>query len=246
MHYIFNKAFILSLLGATIGSTSLLMNSSLADAQVNRSSSDQPKKIEERQTRGSGSLGNYTSSDKPKKVEQRRTVGSGSRSSCQSSLPENSITLLIPEAEVVHRSSVSRPSFFLQSNVALKNQLKFTLVNPQVSQPIVENSFLITQSGITKIELPKGINLEQGKVYLWYVAIPCDDSKNAQLQEILASSVEFVPVSSKVQADLESVNTDMEIAIIYFENGFWYDALAFSIESSSDYLQDLLSSINLK
>ncbi|MDJ0567538.1 MAG: DUF928 domain-containing protein [Pleurocapsa sp. MO_192.B19] len=115
-----------------------------------------------------------------------------------------------------------------------------------VPQPIVENSFLITQPGITKIELPKGINLEQGKVYLWYVAIPCDDSKNAQLQEILASSVEFVPVSSKVQADLENVNTDMEIAIIYFENGFWYDALAFSIESSSDYLQDLLSSINLK
>lgn len=240
-----NKALILSLIGTFICSTYLFINSSLADTQIGNASSDKPRRTEGSGTAGSGSLGDYTSSDQPKKVEQRRTVGSGSRSFCQSSLPENSISLLVPEAEVVHKTSVSRPSFFLQSNVALKTQLKFTLINPQVPQPIVENTFLIPRPGIKKIELPKSINLKEGEVYLWYVAIPCVNNDSGQYQDILSSSVEFVPVSAKVQTNLESVHTDVEAANIYAENGFWYEALELSIKNNSEYLQELLSRNNL-
>lgn len=122
-----------------------------------------------------GLLGDYTASSEPKKIEQRRTVGSGSRSDCESNISKNSVTLLVPEAKVVHQTASSRPSFFLYSTIESSVPFKFTIVNPQVAEPIVEKTFSVSRRGIKQIELPSSTKLKEGTVYLWYVAIPCSN-----------------------------------------------------------------------
>jgi hypothetical protein len=194
---------------------------------------------------GSGSLGNYTSSEKPKQVEQRRTVGSGSRSDCQNKLPKNSITLLVPKSKVVHKTSNARPSFFLKSSFTSTTPLQFTLVDPQSSKPVVESKVFLLQKGIKKIGLPKSTQLEPEKIYLWYVAIPCQKSNNStEYQEILRSSVQFSPLSPKMRTQLQNLDTDSEAATFYAQNGFWYEALDLSLKNNSNFLRKLFLSFN--
>lgn len=193
-----------------------------------------------------GLLGNYTSSSQPIKVEQRRTMGSGSRSNCKSNLPERSISLLVPEAEVVHQTSSPAPALFLHSQVASTLPFKFTLVDPQVAEPIVQQTFSISQPGIKQLELPKSTELQEGKVYLWYVAIPCQQDSQ-QHQEVLGAAIERVPVPAEVTKQLQLVDTDEEIAAAYASHGIWYEALEFAVRgrNSSEYLQQMLSNVGL-
>jgi hypothetical protein len=197
-----------------------------------------------------GLLGDYdyNVSEDAKPVEQHRTIGSGSRSTCQNNFPKNSISLLVPEAEVVHQTSMSRPTFFLSSQVASTTPLKFTLVNPLLAKPIVESTFFVERQGIKAISLPPGIKLNDGVVYLWYVAIPCETGGStvaSASSEILSAAVERVPLSSSVIARLSKASNLKEIAAIYAHNGLWYDALSFAERSRSNYLQQLLSSVGL-
>ena len=191
-------------------------------------------------------LGNYTSSSQPIKVEQRRTVGSGSRSNCQSNLPERSLSLLVPEAEVVHQTASSTPALFLHSKVASTLPFKFTLVDPQVAEPIVEQVFSLSQPGIKRLELPKPVKLKEETVYLWYVAIPCQQNPE-QYQEVLGAAIKRVPVPAQVTRQLQLVDTNEETAAIYANHGIWYDALEFAVRERNrpEYLQQLLSGVGL-
>ena len=193
-----------------------------------------------------GLLGDYTSSSQPIEVEQRRTMGSGSRSNCKSNLPERSISLLVPEAEVVHQTSSSAPALYLHSQVASTLPFKFTLVDPQVAEPVVQQTLSISQPGIKQLELPKSTKLKEGKVYLWYVAIPCQQDSE-QYQEVLGAAIKRVPVPVEVARQLPLLDTDEEIAAAYASHGIWYEALEFAVRgrNSSNYLQQMLSSVGL-
>ena len=192
----------------------------------------------------SGLLGDYTTSYKPIKVEQRRTAGGGSRK-CQNHLPENSVSLLVPEAEVVHQTSSATPSLFLYSKVASNLPFKFTLVNPQVDAPLVEQTFSISQPGIKRIKLPKSTRLEPGTIYLWNVAIPCQQGPLEY--EVLRAAIERVPVSTKVTKQLQQTDTNEETAAVYASNGIWYEALDFAVSARDrpEYLERLLANVGL-
>ena len=193
-----------------------------------------------------GLLGNYTPSSEPIAVEQRRTMGSGSRSNCQSNLPQQTLSLLVPEAEVVHQTSSPNPALFLHSKVASTLPFKFTLVDPQVAEPLVEQVFSISQPGIKRLELPKSTKLEAGTVYLWYVAIPCQKDSQ-QYQEVLGAAIERVSTPVEVVKRLKLANTNEEIASIYAQHGIWYEALEFAVQeqNNSEYLQQLLANVGL-
>ena len=193
-----------------------------------------------------GLLGNYSPSSNPIEVEQRRTMGSGSRSNCNSDLPKDSLTLLVPEASVVHYTSSSTPPLFIHSKVASAVPLKFTLVNPQVAKPLVEQTFSISQPGVKQLELPKSANLKEGTIYLWYVAIPCQEDPQ-KYQEVLGAAIEKVPVNAEVSQQLQKSVTKEETAAVYATHGIWYDALSFAIQDRdrSAYLQQLLSSAGI-
>jgi hypothetical protein len=193
-----------------------------------------------------GLLGEYVASPSARVIDQRRTIGSGSRSDCDSNLPDNSVSLLVPEAGVVHRTSKDRPSLFLNSKIDSKVPFKFTLVNPEVAKPIVEKTMAISSPGIKEIKLPESTKLSQGKTYLWYVAIPCSNNPQ-EYQQVLRAGIEKVSLSTKVLNRLQLANTPAETASIYAANGIWYDALnsAISSQNNSNYLQQLLLSAGL-
>lgn len=201
--------------------------------------------------KAAASLGGFISVDdsKAKNVEQRRSIGSGTRSQCSKTLPENAITLLVPNTQVAHKTAQAKPSLYIQAKVPTQTPLNFTLVNPQVSRPVVESSIIISEPGIKKLQLPNKIRLEQGNVYLWYVAVPCN--KNSQYQDILTSSIEFVPPKASILQQLKvNSNDTAKIANVYAKNGYWYDALNASIDSNNGdskriFLEQLLASVNL-
>jgi hypothetical protein len=176
-------------------------------------------------------------------VEQRRTVGSGSRSNCQSDILKNSISLLIPEPEVVHQTSVARPTLYLAANkISSKTPFKFTLVDPQSAKTLVEKDFSVS-GGIERIVLPESTRLEYNKIYLWYVAIPCENNVD-EYRGVLGAAIERRQPSMKVKSQLQQAENELETAAIYAQNGFWYDALDLAVRESnrSNYLERLLNS----
>lgn len=197
----------------------------------------------------SGSLGGFVvdGSSKVKKVAQKRSIGSGTRSECKNTFAKNTITLMVPQEQVVHKTASQTPSFYLRSKTASKTPLKFSLVNPEVSEPVVEKSISLSP-GINKIELPTEIKLAAGKIYLWYVAIPTDcnnSTDSTQYQDILTSSVEFAPASNDLRNLLKDKN-ETQKATIYAKNGLWYDSLQISVDHQLTFLKSLLKSVNLR
>ncbi|MGL5077739.1 MAG: DUF928 domain-containing protein, partial [Waterburya sp.] len=130
----------------------------------------------------------------PKRMEQRRTICSGSRSTCLHMLPNNSVKLLVPKADIAHKTSLASPSFYVQSSLTRTTPLKFTLIDPYLPQPVAQVNLSLSQKGITKIDLPQSTQLKPEKIYLWYVIIPCQNGDN-QSQEVLNSLVKFSPMS---------------------------------------------------
>jgi hypothetical protein len=195
------------------------------------------------------SLGRYIPSkkDRGQIVEQRRTVGSGTRSDCEIAFPKNSISLLVPEQKVVHRTAKSKPKLYFNSTVDSDIPIKFALVDSQTTDSLLESS-IMPKSGINMIELPPRTELKKENLYLWYVAIPCRGS--SQYQDTLTSSVQFEPTTSKVADQLKIAKNGSKVVDIYAENGYWYDALEASmmIKDPEDlsYIKWLLESVNLK
>ena len=184
------------------------------------------------------SIGNYkTSSDKPKQTYQRRSVAGGSRSpsDCQSPLADNSLTLLVPKEKVVHKTATNHPSFFFYSQATLPTPLKFTLVDLDVAEPLVEQPLYVEQSGYHKIKLPKEVKLKPNKIYFWHIAIPCANEPE-NFWDVLGASVEYSPISVALSKQLELTDSLTEKIDTYASNGIWYDAvnLANRVRSNSE------------
>ena len=177
-------------------------------------------------------FGDYVYRDN-QEVEQRRTVGSGSRSSCQSSIKENSVSLLVPEREVVHQTSLERPTLFITTDKAFTSMpFKFTLVNPKTTETLVEKDFSVSSNGIKKIELPEATQLKYNEIYLWYVAIPCVNEPT-EYQEVLGAAIKRRQPDKQLETQLQQAKTELQTAAIYAENGFWYDALELAVQEEN-------------
>lgn len=189
-------------------------------------------------------FGDYVASSNAHKVDQRQTLGSGSRSNCQSLFKEKSITLMVPTSQVVHQTFSQRPLFYISSRVSSTVALKFSLIDPESPEPIVEKDFWLSKSGITEISLPQAVSLKEGKIYLWYVAVPCENNPE-QYYEVLNAAVERVSLKEEIASAISQANTFQEKAAIYAKNGIWYDALEYALNQPSSYLDQLLSSAGI-
>ena len=194
-------------------------------------------------------IGNYKTSSNPKKTYQRRSAAGGSRSDCQSPLADNSLTLLVPKEKVVHKTATNHPSFFFYSQAALATPLKFTLVDLDVAEPLVERPLYVQQPGYHQITLPKDVKLKPNKTYFWHIAISCaNDPEN--FWDVLGASVEYSPISVALSKQLELTDSLPEKADIYASNGLWYDAVdlanrtRFNLELSGSW-QQLLNDIEI-
>ena len=176
-------------------------------------------------------LEGFKTSKKATKVDQRRSVGSASRSlACEKSTADKSIELLVPRVKVAHQTLSSHPTLYFYSHSDQPVKVKFVLVNPQKTEPLLEQTILVNQKGIQKIILPPKMSLHEETVYLWNIAIGCSNSNN---QEVLTAGIERVSISSKLANEIKNANSDAQKAQIYAQNGIWYESLDSTINGSS-------------
>ena len=189
----------------------------------------------------------------PQKIAQRRSVGSGARSlSCQTLFAKNSLTLLVPQEEVVHYTVSRSPSFYVYAQAESTVPLIFNLVipDPTANNPVIERTLTIEQSGLHEIKLPTEIKLETDVVYFWQIGIPCSNNPQ-EIDQVIKAAVKKVRVDAKLAHQLKLANSPLEEAQIYASSGIWYDSLSFALkqaQSSSksvDYVQKLGQEIGI-
>ena len=195
-------------------------------------------------------LGDYIKPDNPKPIEQRSSLGSGSRSTnCQSKLNKGDIALMVPSSEEVHITTKAQPSLYLSSQTDEKIPFKFTLVEPSSSKVLVEKELELKELGVAKIDLPRDVALEEGKIYLWYVAFSCQNNPEEDY-DVLGAGIERKALTQAIELKLSAAKNEREKAQIFATNGVWYEALEYAYLSeptpeSRKYINQLLRSAGI-
>jgi len=178
-----------------------------------------------------GILGNIKISKKAIKVDQKRSLNSASRSNhCQQNLDKVSIHLMIPEDKIAHQTISSRPPLYFYTDSEKPFTLRFTLVNPQKAEPLVDKSFETNQKGIQKIALPPKVKLQEKTIYLWNLAIACEDNYH---QEVLSAGIERVNITDNTNLKVKNIQTNTDKIQAYAENGIWYEMLDLAVSDTT-------------
>jgi hypothetical protein len=167
----------------------------------------------------------YNSSQFPPASDRgrpRRTTGAGSRG-CEAQAAPVELTLLAPSHTAV--SASGRPSFYWHISNSTPVSLRFTLVEPRVFPPLVDQEIEVTEAGIIRFEMPTTApQLQEGKEYRWTVAVICD--RNRPSTNIVAKSlVQHIAPSSDLTSQLVTATSAYDHAQLYAQAGYWYDAL---------------------
>jgi len=152
----------------------------------------------------------------------RKTTGAGSRG-CEAEAAPVNLNLLAPTHTAVTASG--RPSFYWRVSNVTPVSIRFTLVEPRVSKPLVDQEMTVTEGGIVRLEMPENApELQEGKEYRWTVAVICDPNRPST--NIVAKSlIQRVSPSSELASQLAATSSDYERGQIYAQAGYWNDAL---------------------
>lgn len=169
-------------------------------------------------------VGKFKVSRHATKIDQRRLVGSASRSEpCKQNLTSNAIELLVPEIEIAHQTLSKRPPLYFYSRLNKPLPLEFTLISPPNSEPLVEKT-IINQRGLQQIRLPPFVELQENKIYLWNISIPCNDASH-DYQATLTSGIERIPLSTSLASQIDNSESNYDKFKIYAAHGIWYETL---------------------
>lgn len=184
----------------------------------------------------------------PGRHRVQRTEGVGSRGCTQST----SITLhlLVPSDHIAQ--TVSTHPTFLWYVSKTSTPMRFTLVEPRVSKPIVDRYVQVKKAGIVKLEMPSDAPaLEVGKEYRWTVSAICNPYRPS---ENVYARAWIVRVQKPIELEQKLATLSTERAQIYAQSGIWYDAIATLYDtysanprepSTSEYFFALLNQIGL-
>ena len=197
---------------------------------------------------GAISFGNY----KPvstRRIDQKRTVGSGSRSPvCQTDWKKDSLTLLIPEEEVVHHTVSSKPTFYVYAKQTSAKPLIFNIVSLETNSdetPLLEKKIVIDKLGVNEISVSPSVSLENNKLYLWQIGFPCNDDPTS-VAKIVRGSIERITPTNELSQKLARSDSALEKAQIYASNGIWYDAIQLAKNNEDlSFFELLLKEANL-
>lgn len=141
-----------------------------------------------------------------------------------------SLTTLSPITHMGHTAS-GRPTFvwfFNNSSNLELNYFEFMLFEFEPNgrpKPVGEPIELPVSKGINKYSLPENHSeLAVGKKYLWQVSILCPDVSDVYL--IQKAEIMVVEMSSFLKSKLPITTNNSQKALLYAEQGLWYDGLA--------------------
>lgn len=153
----------------------------------------------------------------------QRTEGSGARG-CTNSIPA-SLNLLIPKDHTA-RTINARPTFLWQVSAATSAPMVFTLTEARSRQPMFQKRLKADKAGIVRLELPQEApEMTVGKEYRWTVALVCNEKRPSENINARAW-IERVDNTPELSKKLAAASSDRDRALIYAQNGMWYDAMA--------------------
>jgi Domain of Unknown Function (DUF928) len=156
--------------------------------------------------------------------QSQKTETHGSRG-CQDDAAK--ISLLIPDDHVA-TTGTSHLTFLLYVSERPSRPILWSVVEPEVVRPIVEQSVTVTQSGIVPVTIPpSSLGLEIGKTYVLTVGMLCNPQRPSAsaYTRVLLKRVAITPA---VERRLSQAASEREKAEVYAQSGIWYDAIASS------------------
>jgi len=162
----------------------------------------------------------------PLRGAPRGRIGGGTRGTGSDSL---ALSVLAPDHSGL--TTHEQPSLYWVISNPTVLAVEVTLMDPRAAEPLLETRIPgPIQAGLHRVRLNDyGVKLEPGVPYRWYVAVIPDAGRRSK--DILAGGIiERVEPAADLQERLARGRPE-ELASIYAEAGFWYDALAASSEA---------------
>lgn len=168
----------------------------------------------------------------------QRTEAGGSRG-CDGLDTSVSLTLLTPHNHVATTVS-DRPTFLW--HVSALVPIRFALVEPGVSKPVMEKLIKAKKPGIVELKVPPSVpKLVVGKEYRWTVSIPCNEQRPSE--NIYARAwIKRVASTPELAQKLRGVSQERQRAEIYASSGIWNNAISAIYTASNADPKDQLSS----
>lgn len=168
----------------------------------------------------------------PPAKESRQSVTSGGSRGCLKQT-DTSLTLLVPNYHTPTTIS-EHPTLLLYIDNIPSQPLLFTLVEPGVSQPLLERKLTVKQPGIFQIKLPPDSPiLEVNKEYYWTVTIVCNEKRPSQ-NAYARTVIKRISLTADLRQKLDAATNSLGKAQIYAQSGIWYDAIMNSYQAYTE------------
>lgn len=142
---------------------------------------------------------------------------------CPQSQP-TSVTLLAPTTHTGLTAS-GRPVFYWYLSRTPSVPIVFTLVEPGVSKPIIEQQIRRPRAGINQLQMSKDLpELVPGREYQWTVTLKCNPNRPSENQ-IAQGSIKHVPATPALEKQVASARSQIGKAAIYARSAYWYDTV---------------------
>lgn len=156
----------------------------------------------------------------PIKASGSRRSGA-SRGDCP--MVKKPLTALIPDTNIGLTISERPTLWFYIPYTAVNNRSAELVLLDEKNKLVYTTALpLAKTSGITKVTIAK--TLEIGKTYKWVFSVICNPA-NRTADKFVKGEVRRELLSSAVKNQLKEVTEEYDRAIIYAENGLWFDAL---------------------
>lgn len=173
----------------------------------------------------------------------QRTEAGGSRG-CDDSL-DASFGLISPKDHVATTVS-GRPTFLWHVSEVPSVPVRFTLVEPGVSKPLLETRVKVTRPGIVQQKIPPTVQeLRVGREYKWTISLICNQKMPSQNPYAWAK-IKRVTTSPELAKKIARASSSGDLALIYAHAGVWYEAVLSSFKAFQDKPRDRSILINFQ
>ncbi|WP_206817743.1 DUF928 domain-containing protein [Chroococcus sp. FPU101] len=173
-----------------------------------------------------------------KRIPQQ--ISSSMSRGCQRNLPK--VTLLTPPEFVGTTTSKQTEVFIYFQEKPTNSPIYLTLSKFDESQAIIEKQVEIAQEGVTKIQLP--IELEVDQIYQWSITLVCQSHpKRIDENEEVSGLIERVDLPPVLSRKINQAST-WEQANLYASQGIWHESLKFT--QNTPQFNELLKQVGIK
>lgn len=167
--------------------------------------------------------------------------GSGGRRGCNNNSLTDTLTPLVPLTATAQHSvrwgltTEAHPTLWLQTGEGFPNGALITLtMRDRHQEALYRVRFPVPkqQAGIVRFAVPPSLPpLQPNQTYIWQLSVFCNSGERSLAEASfdtpfhLMGYIQRTTVSEPMMQTLNQAKTPLERAVIFAENGIWYDAL---------------------